>query len=646
MTALDNLLASLLSAIFTPVERREVWQWADEHFRIPQIVGSPNPGPFDSNEVPPWKSVFEQYWRRDVHFITICKSARVGGTLFSILALSHKVDIWPGPILWVDPTRKTAVRVSRNEIEAFLLECGPVKAKAVIDKKHWTTLERHFLGCTFGMVGAGSAAELAGRQAELLILNETDKLKHDLKAEAPPHELAIARTKQFRHTRKIIENSTPTTERARAWSRFKAGNQQYCYLPCPHCRTMQRLTFFSEEKEVPFCEDGTPLPEGETRVEKTGRFKFDHCRDGEGEHAAFDHDEVERSTVYECGTCQKDINHTSLNWMLRRHQWRAHRPNAPKDHVSFHFWAAYSPFEHWGVVAKKFLAARGSIGRMHDFYNSDLGLPFVRHATEIKEDDLDLVVKRSPEYFLRQIPRKPLLLTMTVDVQQSCFWWSIRAWGLLEDHADVPTWSALIDYGSAVSWAQIEEIAGITPDRDGKTNKYIYADEFGEVTEHTVYAGLIDSGFEAKSNKNVYAFCIRNADVFSPSKGGGWQQLRGMTIRSSPVEDDQLDLLWYEDDGFKQQLFYHSIKEGKALWWLPRNIDATYKAQLMSERTKEVTQPDGSTKLSWVVEGEDGNHLADTEKMHLVLSEVIEQGEAFTIARDELNAKNKVAPVT
>jgi hypothetical protein len=47
-----------------------------------------------------------------------------------------------------------------------------------------------------------------------------------------------------------------------------------------------------------------------------------------------------------------------------------------------------------------------------------------------------------------------------------------------------------------------------------------------------------------------------------------------------------------------------------------------------------------------VVEGEDGNHLADTEKMHLVLSEVIEQGEAFTIARDELNAKNKVAPVT
>ena len=639
MTTFEKMLRGLLAAIFMPIARMEVWEWADKWFHIPQIVGSPNPGPFDSNEFPPWKGLFEIYWQRHVHFFTVCKSARVGGTLFALIAAEHKIDIWPGPILWVDPTRKTAVRLSRNEIEAFLLECPPVKAKAIIDRLRWTTLERHFLGCTFGIVGAGSAAELAGRQAELLILNETDKLKHDLKAEAPPHELAIARTKQFRHTRKVIENSTPTTERARAWSRFKAGQQFYCYVPCPHCQHMQRFTFWSEEKEVPFAEDGTPLPAGETRVEKTGRFKFDHCREGEGEHASFDLERVERETVYVCASCQKDIQHTSLNWMLRRYQWRSHKPGAPRDHPSAHVWAAYSPFEHWGVIAKKFLSARGSIGRMHDFYNSDLGLPFVRHATEIKDDDLDLVVKRSPEYFLRQIPRKPILLTMCVDVQADCFWWSIRAWGILEDHPDLPTWSALVDYGSAVSWPQIEEIAGITADRAGHTNKYTFTDADGEVHEYVVYAGLIDSGYEAKSNKNVYAFCIRNSDVFSPSKGGGWQQLRGMTIRISPVEDDQLDLLWYEDDGFKQQLFYHNIKEGKALWWLPKNIERTYKAQLTSERTKEITQPDGSTKLQWVVEGEDGNHLADTEKMHIVLSETIEEGEAFTQTREALLKK-------
>lgn len=594
-----------------PVQR--MWEWIDEHVVIPQVIGSLNPGPLDTSLMPFWRGIYDLYWCKRVHYITLACSARVGKTLFCICCVLHKKAIWPGPVLWVDPTGKTAKAFSRTELQPHLLECQPVRDKAILDKIHWTALLMHFLGSILRIVGGGAVADLAGFQSELVILNESDKTKHNLKGEAATQDLALARTKQFRFTRKIIENSTPTTEWGRIWQRFKAGSQTHVYLPCPHCGHKQRLTFFAEEKEVPFDEHGKPLKPGEKRTEKTGRFKFDHLKRDDG---TYDLERIERETVYECAACQKEIDQSHQAWMLRRYELRSHNLKAPEDHKSFHIWAALSPFEGWGMIAKEFLLARGSVSRMHNFVNSTLGLPFVRKATDIKIDDIDAMIARSPEFLLREIPRKPEMLTMCVDVQGDGFWWTIRAWGLAFDQPGLPVWSATIDYGAAVSWKQIEEIAGLEPDHKGHVNHYTFDGE-----KFSVFAGLIDSGYEAQLNKKVYAFTLKHADVFSPSKGGGWQQLRGMDVRTAPVNDDQQDLIWYYDDGFKQSWYYNCIKEHTTLRWLPRNIGPDYKAQQTAERTQEQMQPNGEVKLVWIVEGEQGNHLGDTEKMHEVLFE-------------------------
>lgn len=629
MIAAADIIRRCISAALKPRPVQRVWEWIDRHVIIPMIVGSTNPGPLDTALVPPMRGLYELYWQRRVHFFTLAKSARVGGTLFCICCLLHKIAHWPGPCLWVDPTRKTALRFARGEMQPHILQCPPVADQAVISRTTWTTLEMTFRACTLGIVGAGSAAELAGRQAEFLVLNERDKFKQDMQAEAPPAQLAIIRTKQFRHTRKVLENSTPTVESADTWQNFLAGSQHYCYLPCPHCGHLQRLTFFSEDKEVPFDDAGQPLPDGRTRIEKTGRVKFGHCKHPGRD--TYDLARVEQEAVYECAACQKDIEHIELNGMLRRYEWRSHNLKAPADHVSAHFWAAYSPFEHWGQLAKKFLQSKGSISKMHDFYNSDLGLPFVRHATTIREDDIDRVIKRSPDYVLGQLPAQPEMLTMCVDVQGFGFWWSIRAWGILWDHPDLPTWSALIDCGSAVSWDQIEELAGLKAMDDGTFNRYRFGDQDYQVT-----AGLIDSGFEAQQGKKVYEFCLRHADVFSPSKGGSRQHLRGKFITETLVCDDQLNLLWYWDDHFKQALYYERIKEGKGHWWLPRDAPADYRAQLTAERTEERKQKNGTISLEWVVEGEQGNHLGDTEKMHETLRDSMD--ESFDERREERRA--------
>jgi phage terminase large subunit GpA-like protein len=637
MTATEDRLKGVLANVMQPVPKEPVWKWADQHFRIPQMVGSPNPGEFDSNQMPFWRPIFDLMQHPRTRHIAIRKGARVGGSLLAVIAVCHKISTKPGPILWVDPSRKTAMRLSRNEIEHFLLECRPVKKLAVINRQDWTALERTFEGCTFGIVGAGSAADLAGRQAEMLVLNETDKLVHDIKAEAPPHELAIVRTKQFMHTRKIIENSTPTTEWGRANQQFLKGTQCYIYVPCPLCGHKQRLTFFEEEKEVPFDEEGKPLPTGQKRLEKTGCFDFVHCRIRDEEGAPFDLEKVERETTYRCAKCAGKIPQHKLPWMNRRAELRAHNPDAPADMPSVHVWGAHSPFESWGGMAKKFLMSKGNIGRMHDFYNSDLGLPFVRHATEIKDKDLDIVIRRSPDYVIGQLPREPLLMTMHVDVQQTHFWWTIRAWGILEDHPDQPTWNALIDYGAAVSFEHLQELAGII-ERGGQRNTYKHGEK-----EFVVDIGIIDSGYRAKGETGVYQFCRDNNDVFIPAKGGGWTLLRGARARLSTLEGENIELLTYDDEIAKQQLYYQNIKDERILWWLPRNVGEDYRAQMTAERTREKQAADGTTKLEWVVEGEAGNHLADTEKLCEVLRELVESSAAFEGRRAELEKQGEDA---
>jgi phage terminase large subunit GpA-like protein len=636
MTRAGEILASLVRAILKPIPLQKVWEWIDEHVEIPVIAGATNPGPLKTDRFAIYRGLWELYWRPRVRTFTLCKSARVGGTLFAICCVLHKIAIWPQAILWVDPTRKTARDFSRSELQPFIKGCKPVAEQAIFGEKTFTTLMMHFKGCILRLAGSGSAAELGGFQAEMVVLNERDKLKDKFARESSSADLAKARSKQFHQTRKILENSTPTVDTGDTWVEFLAGSQHYCYVPCPHCQTRQRLTFFSEEKDVPFGEDGQLLPAGETRCEKTGRVKFEqfkiwHMREntaGEKEKidGGYDLAVIEQGATYECAHCQKDIEHVELNQMLSQAgtaaDWRAHNPKAPVDHISAHVSALYSPFETWGQLAKKFLQARGSVKKLHDFHNSDLGLPFVRYATTIKETDIERVVKRCPRpYVLRELPFEPELLSMCVDLGGEAsgnFWFSIKAWGVLWDHPDFPVWSATIDYGPAVSWDQIEELAGLKPDRDGKINRYRFKCADGEVKEYQVTAGLIDSGFEAQQNKKVYEFCLKNAHVFNPSKGGGRQHLRGKIVTTSPVWDDKLELIWYFDDWFKQQLYYHHIKEQKSLWWLPVNLDKDYFEHLTSEFTREE-----KGKLVWDVEGR--CDIADTEKLHEVLREEIEK---------------------
>ena len=640
------LVKKALGYAFAVGEKLRACVWISRHVVIPDGVGAKEPGPLDTSRVPPMEGLYDLIEQRHVHFFTLAKSARVGGTLFCFAYLLLRLARNPGPILWVDPSRSTMRQLWRRELEAYLLACKPVAEQAIRDKERWNPSQAFFgSGAFLKMAGSGSPAEMAGFNSEVAFINEGDKTGHTSKGEAPTRELVIVRTKQFSHTRKIIENSTPTDKFGQTWRSFLKGSQHHCYLPCPHCsdtgpefagttlgfvppqdpapgrspysydpglRGWQRLTFFAEDKEVPFDTDLRPMPPGSTRQERTGQFKFDHCRiletrevePGKFEPVAvgWNYEKVEAETRYECAHCGKEIEHRWLSWMLRRFWWVGHNPGAARDHVSAHFWAGYSPFEHWGETAKRFLLANGDAGALHDIWNSDYGLPFNPTHTEVEEEDIDKLVKASPHYLVGGFPYEPEGLTMCVDVQRSAnnpLWWSVWAWGILWDLPDWPTFAALVDYGPATGWEQIEEIAGIRAKANGQFNRYRWRNPNNpeQVREYSVTAGLVDSGDQAQQDANVYDFTYRNSAIFSPCKGGSKQHLRGELVRHSEVYDKKLQLRWFFDDYWKQRLYHHCIKARRYHRFLPSNLDPVFIEQLTDVRLPRFCRHGGAWQL-------------------------------------------------
>lgn len=620
--------------------RLKTWEWLEQHASIPMISGgSANSGPYSLDVTPQYRWVYDQFDNPRIHFLTFCAAARIGKTLIPTMCIQRKVVDAPGPILWVDPTRKTGARFSRTDLEPFLRECKPVADLIVDNREDWTTLEKRFTTCTLGIVGAGSPAELAGRQAEMIVMNELDKWPTSFDSEAPPDMLAEVRSMQFELTRKIFRNSTPTTEDERIWQAFLAGSQHYYYVPCPHCGTMQRLTFWTETVNVPFDEAGEPLPRGEFRKETTGRIQFDHIpkvlESGEEVQSTerrgnWNLSRIETEVRYECAnpSCTTGISYNQLGDMLRRGEWRAHNPEwhlRQMDHVSIQHSGLYSPFFSWGQLTLKFLQAIRQTNGIQDFRNSYIGLPFKREAGRVSKKQLRALVDKSPVYHRGEIPYPPVILTLTADIHKDTLWWSVRAWGILAKDDELRSWSALVDWGQCATFDDIEWVAAL---RESRANEHAPGSKAGRINRypvrgtmdfHTVKTGLIDSGYDAQQGHNVYDFCARWS-AFSASKGESGRNRVGKTFWESPSSKElPYSLVLYDDDHARQGLYYGIIKEHRKLWFLPQDIDDDYEEQLTDEFTEEV-----NGRLVWKRRG--NNHLGDTEKMHELLRDTLECG--------------------
>ena len=138
--------------------------------------------------------------------------------------------------------------------------------------------------------------------------------------------------------------------------------------------------------------------------------------------------------------------------MIRYGEWREVRRSA-KNSKKVAFWinTLYSPFVRFSEIVKEFLDSKDSPELLQNFVNSWLAEPW--EDTKLKTS-ADMVMERQTDLKELIVPSWASFITGGVDVQQSCLYWSIRAWGPYIT-------SQNIAHGQALSFQEVENIMNL-----------------------------------------------------------------------------------------------------------------------------------------------------------------------------------------
>lgn len=540
-----------------PPEDLTVSGWA-EKYRMLDPKTSAIPGKWRNEKTPYLAEIMDSLLDHEIEETIFVKCTQVGGTEVLQNMLGYLIQQDPAPAMVVYPTEDLAESVSENRLEP-MLGSSP-ELKKLYRKTRSTKLEKQFDGMYLTLAGSNSPSSLASKAVRYLFLDEVDKYPGASKKEADPISLARERTKTFTD-RKIFMTSTPTLASGHIWRALEGADVvKHYFVPCPHC--------------------------GEYIELKMSQVKFP---DGEGMTYA----ERAELAAYACQECQGIITDREKPTMLRAGEWREIRNNGGKRRrVAYWINTLYSPFVRFSEIAEEFLESHDSPEKLQNFTNSWLAEPW--EDTKLKTS-ADMVLERqtdTPEFV---VPEWATLLTGGVDIQETCLYWTIRAWGPYMT-------SQNITHGQSLDFAGVENIMNTS-----------YESEDGR--KLVVDLCLIDSGYDTES---AYNFCIDNSDWAIPVKGASSPML-GQYFKIGKVDKVTsraygMSLVFVDGDKYKDIIAAHMRKEnGRGSWMVYAGCDREYAEQVTAEHKVNVRTNKKMAQKWEQKRSHAANHYLDTE---------------------------------
>lgn len=542
--------------VLRPRERVTVSQWA-ERDRVLD-ANAAMPGPWRNSVTPYLVGIMDAFQEPDVEKIVFVKPTQVGGTAAMENMIGYAICEDPAPALVVYPSDKLVESTVEARIEPMVEHSTALAGK--YRKRESTAARMKFSSMYLYLTGANSPANLASKAIRYLFLDEVDKYPGASKREADPVSLAIERTKTFVTNRKIYMASTPTLKSGHIWRAKEAAEEErHYFVPCPHCHKEIELKF--AQLQWPSKDD---VP-------------------SEADRAA--------RAVYVCQSCGAVIEERDKMAMLRAGRWKAVRTNSARP-SSVCFWlnTLYSPFTSFAEIVKEFLVSKDDPEKRQNFVNSWLAEPW--EDTNLKTN-ADMVLERQtavPEWVL---PDWTQLVTAGVDVQETCLYWSIRAWGSYMTSQNVA-------HGQALSFDEIEQIM----------NRELVTETGGK---RLINLALIDSGDQTD---DVYEFCYRNSDWAYPSKGMDTMlsHYRLSTVDKAGSVANGMTLVLMDVGKYKDMIAARMKKpNGRGSWMVHDGCDLDYAKQVTAEH-KVAERKNGKTKLRWEKKTSHAdNHYLDCE---------------------------------
>lgn len=550
-----------------PPENLTVSEWA-EKYRMLDSKTSAMPGPWRNEKTPYLKEIMDEFINYDTEEIIFCKPSQVGGTEAMQNMLGYVIQQDPSPTLIVYPTDTLAESISKNRLEPMIRASKPLRK--LYNENESSKLELQFDGMYLSLNGANSPSALASKAIKYLFLDEVDKYPGASKKEADPIRLARERTKTFTNQRKIYMTSTPTLQTGHIWQALQGADiEKHYFVPCPHCGEYIEL-------------------------------KFSNLRFPSGDD--LDNSERADMAVYVCQECGCKITDQDRDNMIRYGEWREVRRNTKASKkVAFWINTLYSPFVRFSEIVKEFLDSKDNPDLLQNFVNSWLAEPW--ENTKLKTD-ADMVMERQTDLPQLVVPSWARYLTAGVDVQETCLYWTIRAWGPYIT-------SQNIAHGQALSFQDIESTMN-TP----------YLTESGE--QVIVSLCLIDSGYDADS---TYDFCATNSEWAMPVKGASNPMMSHFkTSKINKVDSKAygMNLVLVDGDKYKDMIASRMRKDnGKGAWMVYEGCDREYAEQVTSEH--KVNEKSGSRIVQrWRPKHSHiDNHYLDCEVYSLAAADIL-----------------------
>lgn len=550
-----------------PPENLTVSEWA-EKYRMLDSKTSAMPGPWRNEKTPYLREIMDEFINYDTEEIIFCKPSQVGGTEAMQNMLGYVIQQDPSPTLIVYPTDTLAESISKNRLEPMIRASKPLRK--LYNENESSKLELQFDGMYLSLNGANSPSALASKAIKYLFLDEVDKYPGASKKEADPIRLARERTKTFTNQRKIYMTSTPTLQTGHIWQALQGADiEKHYFVPCPHCGEYIEL-------------------------------KFSNLRFPSGDD--LDNSERADMAVYVCQECGCKITDQDRDNMIRYGEWREVRRNTKASKkVAFWINTLYSPFVRFSEIVKEFLDSKDNPDLLQNFVNSWLAEPW--EDTKLKTD-ADMVMERQTDLPQLVVPSWARYLTAGVDVQETCLYWTIRAWGPYIT-------SQNIAHGQALSFQDIESTMN-TP----------YLTESGE--QVIVSLCLIDSGYDADS---TYDFCATNSEWAMPVKGASNPMMSHFkTSKVNKVDSKAygMNLVLVDGDKYKDMIASRMRKDnGKGAWMVYEGCDREYAEQVTSEH--KVNEKSGSRVVQrWRPKHSHiDNHYLDCEVYSLAAADIL-----------------------
>ena len=440
--------------------------------------------------------------------VVFMKSSRVGWTSIIENFLGYLIDYDPGPTMMVLPTVEDAQWWSKDSLASLLRDTPSLQGKvkeARTKNSDNTILHKKFPGGYLMAIGSNSPRGFRRVTIRYLLCDEIDGWAESSGSEGDPLILAKRRTATV-HNRKILIGSTPTVAGgSKIEFDYAASNQQHYYVPCPHCNTMQVLSF--NAKYSMFGGENINLGEGMEIIGNVSKGYVHY----DAENLSYAH--------YICEHCKKEIDEKEKSKMIEKGEWRALNPLVTSI-AGFHISEMYSTFNStWLDMARDFVKAKLRQEKLRVFVNQRLGETF-KAEEEMFLSETFFLTRIEP---YEKIPSKVLCLTAGVDVQGDRVEVVVKGWSGEPLANEDESW--LVDY--KVLWG-----ATLESDVWRKLDDYLQTTfETEDEVQMKIECAFIDSGY---NTHEVYRFTRprESRRIFSTKGKSGTRPLI-----SSPYRD-------------------------------------------------------------------------------------------------------------